>query len=93
MNCLFTTHIQAFGPVGAIFGAPIAGLTADHYGRKNALVLCGVPFFIGYLVLSYAQYLHSVLGFRVLLLVGRFLTGMGMGWAGCIGPVSSYNII
>ena len=79
---------QALAPVGAIFGAPVSGVLADRWGRKTALVLCGVPYFIGYLTLCYAHYMPTALGFKALALTGRFLTGVGMGWAGSVGPVS-----
>lgn len=53
-----------------------------------SLVLCGVPYLIGYLILSYAHYMNTAFGFKALAVTGRFLTGVGMGWAGSVGPVS-----
>lgn len=60
-----------------------------------SLVFCGVPYLIGYLILSYAHYMSTAYGFKVLAITGRFLTGVGMGWAGSVGPVSQqfYNCI
>ena len=81
--------LQALAPVGALFGAPLSGILADRWGRKDALVLCGLPYLIGYLILSYAHYMPTALGFKSLALTGRFLTGVGMGWAGSVGPVCS----
>ena len=80
--------LQALAPVGAMFGAPLSGFLADRWGRKDALVVGGVPYLIGYLILSYAHYMPTALGFKALALTGRFLTGVGMGWAGSVGPVS-----
>ena len=74
--------------MGALVGAPISGLMADKCGRKDALVWCGVPYLLGYLTLSYAHYMPTALGFKALAFTGRFLTGVGMGWAGSVGPVS-----
>ena len=86
--CLFSFSLQALAPIGALFGAPLSGVLADRWGRKDALVLCGIPYFIGYLTLSYAHYMPTVLGFKALAFTGRFLTGVGMGWAGSVAPVS-----
>ena len=79
---------QALAPIGAIFGAPVSGTIADKWGRKTALVFSGVPYIIGYLILSYAHDSPTALSFKALALTGRFITGVGMGWAGSVGPVS-----
>ena len=79
---------QALAPIGAIFGAPVSGTIADKWGRKTALIFSGLPYIIGYLILSYAHYLPTALSFKALALTGRFITGVGMGWAGSVGPVS-----
>ena len=81
--------LQAFASVGAMFGGPIAGSIANHWGRKMSLMMCGVPYLLGYLVLSYAHYLPTAVSFKCLILIGRLLTGMGMGWACSATPVSS----
>ena len=81
--------MQALAPVGGVFGGLIAGPIADRWGRKNALVLCGIPYFVGYLVLSYAHYLPTAESFKTIVLLGRFLTGVGMGWACMSASVSS----
>jgi len=80
--------LQAFASVGAMFGGPIAGSIADHWGRKMSLMLCGVPYLIGYLMLSYAHYLPTAVGFKCLMLIGRLFTGMGLGWTASATPVS-----
>lgn len=80
-------HLQALAPIGAIFGAPVSGFLADRWGRKISLVFCGVPYLFGYLVLSYAHYMSTAYGFKVLAVTGRFFTGVGMGWAGSVSPV------
>lgn len=87
MVLLFWT--QALAPVGGILGGLVAGPVADGLGRKGALVLCGLPYLTGYLSLSYAQYAQTASGFKAVALVGRFLTGVGMGWACMAGSVSN----
>ena len=81
-------HMQAMVPVGAIFGGPIAGWIADHFGRKAAIMLVGIPYLSGYLMIVYAHMLNSAIAFKVVLLLGRFLAGVGLGWSFVTGPVS-----
>ena len=75
-------------PIGAIVGGPIAGWIADHFGRKAALMLVGIPYLSGYLMIVYAHMLNSATAFKVVLQLGRFLTGIGLGWSCLAGPVS-----
>ena len=79
--------------IGAIFGGPIGGWIADRWGRKFSLMFCGVPFLMGYLILSYAHYTSEVLLFNVLLMSGRFLAGIGMGWGSSVCPVRQHKYI
>ena len=87
LSCFFLS--QALAPVGAIFGCPIAGWIADHLGRKAALMLVGVPYLTGYMLIVYAHMISNATAFKIVLLVGRFLTGVGLGWSCLAGPVSS----
>ena len=75
-------------PIGAMFGGPVAGWVADHLGRKAALMLVGVPYLSGYMMIVYAHMIESATAFKVVLLTGRFLTGVGLGWSCLAGPVS-----
>ena len=70
--------------MGAIVGGPIGGWMADRWGRKCSLMFCGVP----YLLISYAHYTASATVFKTLLLAGRLLTGVGMGWTSATVAVS-----
>ena len=84
--------VQALAPLGAIPGSPVGGWIADRWGRKCGMVFSAVPYLVGYLMLSYAHFSATVAGFDCLLLTGRFLTGVGMGWASAVGPVSTYSV-
>lgn len=74
-------------PLGAIFGGPIAGWIADAVGRKMALLLVILPYLTGYMMIIYAHYSYTLSGFRAVLLLGRFFTGIGMGWSCLATPV------
>ena len=52
------------------------------------MMFCGVPYLIGYMILSYAHYAPTATAFKILLLTGRFISGVGMGWASAVVAVS-----
>jgi len=77
-------------PLGALVGAPIAGWMVDYVGRKRSLLMCSVPLAIGWLttVLSYLPGHHHAMVVRILLFVGRFIVGIGVGSVSLCIPVS-----
>ncbi len=82
-------HItQALGSIGAMIGGPIAGWISDRMGRKPALMLVSIPYLIGYLMITYARFASNSVLFKVVLLIGRFLSGVGIGWASLAATVS-----
>ena len=92
MSNQFDYHcLQALGPIGALLGGPVAGWVADHAGRKAALMLVGIPYLVGFLIMAYARFITNALIFKVVLLVGRFFTGVGLGWS-CLATPVSVNI-
>ena len=52
------------------------------------MIFSGVPYIIGYLLLSYAHYSPTATAFNCVLFTGRSLAGFGMGWASAVSPVS-----
>ena len=78
--------------MGAIFGGLFGGWIADRWGRKCSLLFCGVPYLIGYLTMSYAHYTPTAMIFKAVLLTGRFITGVGMGWASAVAPVGLSSV-
>ena len=74
--------------VGAIFGGPIAGYVADRWGRKFSLVLNSVSYLVGYFIILSAYLATNGVVFKTALMVGRFITGIGMGWTYIVVPVS-----
>ena len=67
--------------VGAIFGGPISGWAIDKFGRKGSILLCAVPFELGWLLISNAQN-------RAMLYAGRVITGLACGMISLAVPVS-----
>ena len=51
------------------------------------MIFAGVPYLIGYLLLSYAHYSPTATAFKTLLMIGRFVSGVGMGWASTASSV------
>ena len=67
--------------VGAIFGGPLGGWAIDRFGRKGTIMLCVIPFELGWLLLSNAQN-------RGMLYAGRIITGLACGIISLTVPVS-----
>jgi MFS transporter, SP family, galactose:H+ symporter len=67
-------------PVGAIFGAAIAGQAADTLGRRRTIVSAAVVFIIGALLSAAAPGL-------ALLVIARILLGVAVGLASANAPV------
>ena len=68
-------------------GAAIAGWLVDYKGRQFTLVMCSLPYTIGWLLILLCGLITSYF-FRPLLLTGRFINGMGIGAASLVVPVS-----
>lgn len=74
-------HPQAIVTLGATAGGVLGGWLVDRAGRKLSLLLCTVPFVIGFAVITAAQDVWMLLG-------GRLLTGLACGIASLVAPVS-----
>ena len=78
-------------PIGALFGAPVAGWLADSIGRKSTLAVNSLPLAIGWVLIILSCATTGVL-FRPFLFAGRFITGFGAGFATLAAPVSVYHL-
>lgn len=67
--------------LGAATGGVLGGWLVDRAGRKLSLLLCTVPFVVGFAVITAAQNVWMLLG-------GRLLTGLACGIASLVAPVS-----
>ena len=71
---------SALVPFGAVVSGPIAGICLDAFGRHVTLMICAIPFTLGWLLIMLTR-LISGHAFLPTLYAGRFLTGFGLGWA------------
>nr|GLL36579.1 polyol transporter 5-like [Ipomoea trifida] len=69
----------------SLVGSAVAGRTSDWIGRRYTIVLAGVIFFVGALLMGFAT------GFSFLM-VGRFVAGIGVGYALMIAPVYTAEV-
>ena len=66
--------------IGAMLGGPLGGAVADSHGRRYGLALASFAFALG------AALMMMTPGFYVLLL-GRFVAGVGTGLSGVLSPI------
>ena len=79
-----STHLQEFTIsvvlIGCIAGSAIAGTIADAIGRRLTLFAAGVIFLIGALLSAFTPD-------ETILLVGRFIVGIGIGFSSVVAPL------
>jgi len=78
---------SAMVPFGAMLAGPIAGTFLESFGRHMALMLCAFPHTIGWLLIMLTP-LTDGRAFLPLLYIGRFFTGVGLGYTN--GAVPCY---
>ena len=64
----------------SLIGSLAAGRTSDWIGRRYTIVLAGAIFFAGALLMGFATNYAFLMG-------GRFVAGVGVGYAALIAPV------
>ena len=78
------TRLQAFTIsvvlIGCMAGAVVAGGAADRIGRRATLLVAGVTFFVGAIV-------SALTPNESILLVGRFIVGIGIGFSSVVAPL------
>lgn len=72
--------IVSMALVGAMFGAAVGGWLNDAYGRKRTTLFADIVFAVGSVVMAAAPDPY-------VLIVGRFLVGLGVGVASVTAPV------
>ncbi|KAI3712222.1 hypothetical protein L1987_70773 [Smallanthus sonchifolius] len=69
----------------SLVGSAAAGRTSDWIGRRYTIVLAGATFFIGAILMGFATN-------YAFLMVGRFVAGIGVGYALMIAPVYTAEV-
>ncbi|XP_068654673.1 polyol transporter 5-like [Aristolochia californica] len=69
----------------SLVGAALAGRTSDWIGRRYTIVVAAVIFFVGALLMGFATN-------YAFLMVGRFVAGIGVGYAMMIAPVYTTEV-
>ncbi|KAJ4716473.1 Polyol transporter like [Melia azedarach] len=69
----------------SLIGSAAAGKTSDWIGRRYTIVLAGAIFFVGALLMGFATN-------YAFLMVGRFVAGVGVGYALMIAPVYTAEV-
>lgn len=79
-NAFLQGTVVSGAMVGAIVGAAFGGRLADRLGRRRLILIGAVLFFVGSFIMAVAP---SV----TILIVGRVLDGVGIGFASVVGPL------
>ncbi|CAI0377231.1 unnamed protein product [Linum tenue] len=69
----------------SLVGSAAAGRTSDWIGRRYTIVVAGAIFFVGALLMGFAPN-------YAFLMVGRFVAGVGVGYALMIAPVYTAEV-
>ena len=73
--------LQGLASIGALLGCVLGKTVTDNCGRKASLLVVALPYFIGYLAITYSQFIVNETGYMVVLFGGRFISGIGAGWS------------
>lgn len=69
----------------SLIGSAAAGRTSDWIGRRNTMVVAAVIFFVGAILMGFATN-------YAFLMFGRFVAGIGVGYALMIAPVYTAEV-
>jgi MFS family permease len=69
----------------SLVGSAAAGRTSDRIGRRYTIVMAGAIFFLGSILMGFATN-------YAFLMVGRFVAGVGVGYALMIAPVYTAEV-
>ena len=87
-NCPYQVLIAPLAPIGAFFGALLSAVVVAIFGLVLAMMSAAVMFVMGWVMLGASFFVRDPLGFRAIILLGRFVTGFATGWIAATAPVS-----
>lgn len=79
-NAFLQGTVVSGAMVGAIVGAAFGGRLADRLGRRRLILIGAVLFFVGSFIMAVAPSVE-------VLILGRLLDGVGIGFASVVGPL------
>ena len=56
------------------------GYVTDKIGRKLSIILCSIPYTIGWLLIVVTVKFTNSPAFRPIMFSGRFIVGLSVGW-------------
>ena len=65
------------------------GYLTDWIGRKPSIILCSIPYTIGWLLIILTVRFTDSPAFRILMFSGRFVVGLSVGWTSLCVNVSN----
>ncbi|MFC4357673.1 sugar porter family MFS transporter [Halobium salinum] len=80
MSSLVESVVVSGALAGAAVGAALGGRLADRWGRRRLIIVGGVVFFVGSLLMAVAPTVE-------VLIVGRLVDGVAIGFASIVGPL------
>ncbi len=75
--------------MGAAIGGPLALRMSDAWGRKASLIFNPGFYAIGYFIILSTYLSTNGVVFKTFVIIGRFITGIGIGWSSVTVGVSS----
>ncbi|GCF16032.1 putative metabolite transport protein YwtG [Haloarcula mannanilytica] len=79
-DAFLTGTVVSGAMAGAIIGAAFGGRLADRLGRRRLILIGAILFFVGSFIMAVAPSVR-------ILIVGRILDGVGIGFASVVGPL------
>ena len=65
------------------------GYVTDKIGRKLSIILCSIPYTIGWLLIVVTVKFTNSPAFRPIMFSGRFIVGLSVGWTSLCVNVST----
>ena len=95
-QCVYQDLIGPIGPAGAVFGSIFSSPVVAVTGFVTGLVVMSSFSVVGWLLIAVSYFTYhggawSAVWFRTWLFLGRFLTGVGAGWASAVVPVGAWS--